>query len=107
VNYRTCPVLGGQYNLIDGNPVDAGGFHRHGLNLARFQPVSQSVEIDGEGGKDLHRLFIPVGRDTSIDLFSTDIETSGVKIDLSHDIQRRYTHRGLLTLCHALHLLYS
>ena len=38
-------------DLEDGNPIDAGGFHRHVGDPAGRQPVGEAMEIAGEGRK--------------------------------------------------------
>ena len=48
-------------DLEDGNPVDAGRFHRHVRDAARRQPVGEAVEIAGEGRERLHRVGVAIG----------------------------------------------
>ena len=47
-------------DLVEGNPVDPGGFHRHGGDAARGEPVGQAMEIRRERGERAHRGRVPV-----------------------------------------------
>ncbi len=47
-------------DLEDGNPVDAGRFHRHVGHATRGEPIGEAVQIGREGGKRSHRGRIAV-----------------------------------------------
>lgn len=76
------PKAAGFQDLVDGTPVDAGGLHGDGLNLACSQPVGQRVQIGGEGREDSHRLDIAIFGDAGVDLFRADIQARGVQVEL-------------------------
>jgi hypothetical protein len=48
-------------HLEQGNPVDPGRLHHHGVNLTLPQPLGQGVEIGRERPELLHRLLIAIG----------------------------------------------
>lgn len=43
-----------------GNAVDAGRLHHHGLNLTLAQPFGEGLEISRKRPKALHRLLIAI-----------------------------------------------
>ncbi len=49
-------------DLEDGNPVHAGGFHRHVRDQTGDQPVGEPVQIAREGGKRSDRRGVAIGR---------------------------------------------
>ena len=49
-------------DLVEGNPVDPGRFHRHGLHPALRQPLCQALQIGGEGAELAYRLGVAFGR---------------------------------------------
>jgi hypothetical protein len=63
-----------------GDPVDAGGLHRDGLDAAASQPVGEGLEVGGEGPKPADRLGIPVGGDANPMDAVVDVDSGGVGI---------------------------
>ena len=47
-------------DLIQGNPIDTGRLHDHGLDTAAFQPISHGVQISRKAFEGAHRVFISV-----------------------------------------------
>ena len=74
---RKAPSL---ENLVERNPVHAGGFHGHGGH-ACHQPVRQAMEIRREGLKGTHGRRIPVGGDGNIVCIGAAIDAGGVGVD--------------------------
>jgi hypothetical protein len=68
-------------NLIDGDPIHARRFHRHGLNAAGGQPVRQRIEVRRKGPKEPHRLGIAVCGHTRPDLLAANIQPGRVRVD--------------------------
>jgi hypothetical protein len=52
----------GLQNLVDGNPMDARGFHRHTPHGTGREPVGEAQQIVREGRKRLHRRGVAFGR---------------------------------------------
>jgi hypothetical protein len=65
-----------------GNPVDAGRLHHHGLNLTLSQPLGQDVEISRKGPKAPHRFLIAILWDGDPVLGRPDINPGGMEIYL-------------------------
>ena len=70
----------------DGYPVDAGGFHGDGGDAAGREPIGELMEVGGKGGEGTDGLVITVRGNTDPDFGGTDIETGGVKVDLSEGV---------------------
>jgi hypothetical protein len=45
--------------VVDGNPVHAGGFHGHGLDVLLFEPLAERAQLAAEGAKGLDRGLRP------------------------------------------------
>jgi hypothetical protein len=69
--------------LVERNPVNARGFHRHRLDLALLQPVGQSAEISGKGPEAAHILPFGIAArgDSGPVLFRSDVDACGIEID--------------------------
>ena len=50
-------------DVVDRDPVDAGGFHGHTGDATGDEPVGQPLEVGREGPERLHRGRIPIGWD--------------------------------------------
>ncbi len=82
--------------LEDWNPVDAGGFHRHGLHTAFLEPIGEGFQVRGEGGETAHRVTGQVGADGGPDFAAADVETGGVGVDEGHRFERvGWVHHNL------------
>lgn len=75
-------------NFEDRDPVDAGGFHGHGIDLSGCEPIRESMEISGEGGERADGSIEAVLGDGGPNLLIADIETSRVEIDLLEGFER-------------------
>ncbi len=69
--------------LEEGDPVHAGGLHRHGLDVAAGEPVGQGVQIRGEGPElaDVAPLGVAAVRDGDVVTPGADIDARGVQVD--------------------------
>ena len=69
--------------LEERDPVHAGGLHRHGLDAAAGEPVSQGVEIRGEGaeGADVAALGVAALRHGDVVARGSDIDAGGIQVD--------------------------
>ena len=74
-------------DFVDGDPIDAGGFHGDGVDAAVLEPVGEGVEVAGEGLEDADGGVVAVLGDGGIDFVVTDVEAGGVEVDLVEDIQ--------------------
>jgi hypothetical protein len=71
--------------LKEGNPVDPGGFHGHGVHATAPQPVRQGVQVGGEGPELPHALPLGIaalGHGRKVGL-GPDVDASGVQVDPS------------------------
>ena len=50
-------------DVVDRDPIDAGGFHGDTGDATGDEPVGQPLEVGGEGPERLHRGRVPIGRD--------------------------------------------
>jgi hypothetical protein len=69
---------GGFQDLKQGNPMDTGGFHGHGFHTTLEQPITQGVQVIGEGGEGAHRIGIGVARDGHLNRGGPDVNPGGV-----------------------------
>jgi hypothetical protein len=67
-------------DLVEGDPVDAGGFHGDGGHAARGEPVGQTMEIGRERLERAHRGRVPVGGDGDIVRVGTAIDACGIRV---------------------------
>jgi hypothetical protein len=57
---QTYFQTGSLQNLERRDPLNAGRFHRHGLNPALVKPRGKCVQFPGEGAKGSHRLRVAI-----------------------------------------------
>ncbi len=74
-------------NLEDGDPVDAGGLHRHRVHAAGEQPIGEGFQVGSEGSETAHRLAGVVWADGDPDFAAADVEAGRVGMDDSQGIQ--------------------
>ena len=67
--------------LEDGNPVDAGGLHRHMRDTTRREPVCEAVQIAGERRKGLHRRGVTIRRHGHEVLRRSAVDAGGVGVE--------------------------
>ena len=67
-------------NLVEGDPVDAGGFHGNGGHAASGEPVGQAMEIGRERLERAHRGRVPVGGDGDIMRVGAAIDAGGIRV---------------------------
>lgn len=69
-------------DVVRGDPVVAGAFHRHGGDAAGQQPVAQGFDPAGEGGERAHAASgIAPGRDGGDEFFGAHVDAGGVRVD--------------------------
>ena len=68
-------------DLVERNPVDPGGFHRHSSDAAGGKPVGEAMEIRREGRERAHRSRLTIGRDGDIMLLGSAIDAGGIRVD--------------------------
>ena len=68
--------------LEAGNPIDAGSLHGHGVNAAGLEPLGHFLQVGGFGSKAANRFWIAIRRNTDPKLASSDIDATGVGVDL-------------------------
>src|SRR5262249_10278580 len=68
-------------DLVKGDPVDPGGFHRDGGDTANHEPVGETMEIRREDLERAHRGRVQVGGDGDVVLFGTAIDAGGIRVD--------------------------
>src|SRR5271166_2958316 len=87
-------------DLKQRDPVHPCRLHRHALNPAPTEPISQGMQIAGEAAEPARRLLIPIGWYRDVNLLRANIDAR--RIRLQH-------HRSALSLlsslCHGLLLV--
>ena len=68
-------------DLVQGDPVDARGFHRDGGHAARGQPVGQAMKIGREGRERAHGRRVPVRGDGDIVRVGAAVDARGIQVD--------------------------
>lgn len=53
----------GLEDLVEGDPIDPGRLHRHGVDTAGHQPLGEAMQIARKALEGPHRLGIPLRRD--------------------------------------------
>src|ERR671933_2339322 len=76
VSSRTQPPCGRDCTRRDAAHIDARGFHHHGVHAAGGEPVSEAVQIGGQGAKLAHGLRVTVGRHGNKMGGSADVDPS-------------------------------
>jgi hypothetical protein len=66
--------------LKEGNPVDAGRFHRDGGDATVNEPVGQGVEVGGERTETAHGLRVAPRRHGDPVLGFADVDARGVGV---------------------------
>src|ERR1700751_4206963 len=67
-------------NVVEGNPIYTGGFHRHRRDPTSNQPVGQLLHILSKRAEDSNRVRIPVGCHSHEHLACADIDSSGATV---------------------------
>ena len=69
-------------DVVDRDPIDAGGFHGDTGDATGDEPVGQPLEVGGKGWERLHRGRVPIGRDghemfgrATVDAGDIDLQT--------------------------------
>jgi len=78
----------GLEQVIDGNPIHAGGFHRYGVYATGGEPIDQRVQVARKGGKDAHARVGAAFGHGGVDFVVADVESRRVEVDLLQRIQR-------------------
>ena len=68
-------------HLVDGHPVDAGGFHRNRGHAGRLQPLRHALQIARECLEGLYGLVGDVGRDCDDMESRADVDRAGSRVD--------------------------
>jgi len=66
-------------DLVQGNPVDAGGLHRHGGDPALREPAGEGAQFLGEGPEAPDGPRVPIEGDAGVDLGGADVDAGGVR----------------------------
>ena len=64
----------GLQDLVQGDPVDAGGLHGHGGDAALREPIREGVEVLREGPEAPDGLRVAVERHADVDLGGADVD---------------------------------
>ena len=68
-------------NVVDRDPVDPGGFHGDGGDLAGDEPVGEAVEVGGEGPEGLDRRGVSIGGDGHIVLGGATVDAGDIDLN--------------------------
>ena len=68
-------------DVVDRNPVDAGGFHGDAGHATGDEPVGEAVEVGGEGSERLDRREVPVGRHGDEVLGGAAVDAGDIHLD--------------------------
>ena len=74
--------------IVERNPIDSGGFHRHSSDSTTHQPSGHFLQIRREGREYPHRILIPVPRHGHEDFPRTDVDTCGIRLQKGTVFQR-------------------
>ena len=67
-------------DLVEWDPVDAGGLHGDGRDPTLLEPIRQAMEIRGKAVKPSHRLGIALGSDGDVVRAVADVNPRGVRM---------------------------
>ena len=70
--------------LEERNPVDAGGFRGHGLDVMCFEPGGDGLQVSSVIAKGAHQLGALVTRHADHDLVCAEVHPGGVRVDPAH-----------------------
>ena len=68
-------------DVVDRDPVDAGGFHGDAGDATRDEPVGEAFEVRGEGPEGLNGRRVPIGRDRHIVLAGAAVDAGDIDLD--------------------------
>ena len=71
----------GLQDLVEGDPVDAGGFHGYGGDAADREPVREAVELRRHGRERAHRGRVSADRDGDVMLGGPAIDAGGIRLN--------------------------
>src|SRR6202051_3276877 len=74
-------------NFVEGDPINACGLHRYGLDPATLQPICKGMQICRETAEHPYGLRIPSSRHSYPVLCVADIDAGSIVIDLRKSIQ--------------------
>ena len=68
-------------DVVDRDPVDAGGFHGDAGDVTGDEPVGEAVEVGGEGPERLDGGGIPIRRDSHVVLSGAAVDAGDIDLD--------------------------
>ena len=71
-------------DLVQGDPVHAGGLHGHGGDAALREPVREGVQVRREGPEAPDGLRVAVERHAHVELGGPDVDARGVRVQDRH-----------------------
>src|SRR5206468_10610223 len=86
-------------NLMQRNPVDAGGFHHYVSDCANFEPFRHGHKVRRKTAERAHRLRIPVLRHRNVVGLRTDVDSGRVRMQNFYRVKgttASWLHRGPL-----------
>src|SRR4030095_2355312 len=91
-------------DLVEGDSVDAGGFHRHCGDAAGRAPVGEAVELGGNGLERAYGGRVTVGGDGDVMLLGPAVDASGIRVDpgQAREAGRRLLRAATLRLLHGM-----